>query len=150
MTENIEKKEMTLLPVDINEIRTGRGGGRGKGTKYGKYANAIAPYIDQLKELIEESKDGLVRLKSDDVKKQMGGEFTTKHPTSIYWGLKYSLFQKGIWVTAGKHISGSDLLVIRETTPEDKLPDSLTKIREDLSNFQDIEEPKEIVDQDQK
>lgn len=147
MTENIEKKEMTLLPVEANEVRTGRGGGRGKGTKYGKYANAIAPYIDELKELIDESKDGLVRLKSDDVKKQMGGEFIAKHETSIYWGLKHALFQKGIWVTTGKHINGSHILVIREATPDDKLPDSLTKNSEDLSNFQE-EEPKEIVDQD--
>lgn len=148
MTENIEKKEMILLPVEANEVRSGRGGGRGKGTKYGKYANAIAPYIDQLNELIEESKDGLVRLKSDDIKKEMGGEFATKHPTSLYWGLKHALFQKGIWVTTGKHISGSDLLVIRKSTPDDKLPNSLLR-GSDSEDLPDIEEPKETIDQDQ-
>ena len=108
------------------EIRKRRGGGtRGNGKKYTKYKLAIQKIVPFLKENIE--KKETIRLKSEDIKKEMGGEFAKRHATSIYWGLKYALFQEGIWVTTGKHTDGSDVLVLRDATSEDKLPDSLTK-----------------------
>lgn len=117
---------MTIPLVQVEEMRTARGGGRGKGAgKYAKYITAIQKSVPFLKESIE--KKGTIRVKSDDIKKEMGGEFVTRHSTSIYWALKYSLFQEGIWITTGKHVDGSEVLVMREATPEDKLPESLTK-----------------------
>jgi hypothetical protein len=91
-----------------------------------------------LKESIEEK--GTIRVKNEDIKKEMGSEFAKKHGTSIYWGLKYVLFQEGIWVTTGKHNDGSDVLVMRSTVPEDKLPDSLTKGDKEKEGEEEVEE----------
>lgn len=119
-------ENMSIQLVEPDAMRTGRGGGkRGKGEKYAKYKVAIQKIAPFLKENIE--KKETIRVKTDDLKKEMGGEFATKHATSVYWGLKYTLFNEGIWVTTGKHTDGSDVLVMREATPDDKLPDSLTK-----------------------
>jgi len=118
---------MAIELIEVDEMRTGRGGGKGKvkGQKYAKYRLAVQKIVPFLKENIE--KKETIRVKVDDLKKEMGKDFTSKHATSIYWGLKYSLFQEGIWVTTGKHTDGSDVLVMRDALPEDKLPDSLTK-----------------------
>lgn len=117
---------MSIQLVEPNDMRTGRGGGgKAKGQKYAKYRLAAQKIVPFLKESIKAKET--IRVKTDDIKKEMGKDFTSKHTTSIYWGLKYSLFQEGIWVTTGKHTDGSDVLVLRDATPEDKLPDSLTK-----------------------
>lgn len=118
---------MSIQLVEPDDMRTGRGGGKGKvkGQKYAKYRLAVQKIVPFLKESIKAKET--IRVKTDDIKKEMGKDFTSKHTTSIYWGLKYSLFQEGIWVTTGKHTDGSDVLVLRDATPEDKLPDSLTK-----------------------
>jgi hypothetical protein len=117
---------MTIQLVDADAMKTGRGGGgKAKGQKYAKYRLAIQKIVPFLKENIKAN--GTIRAKTEDIKKEMGSEFVTKHTTSIYWGLKYSLFQEGIWVTTGKHTDGSDVLVMRLALPDDKLPESLTK-----------------------
>lgn len=122
------KKYMTISLVEADEMRTGRGrgGGKGKGGgKYAKYRIAAQKIVPFLKENIESKET--IRMKTEDLKKEMGSDFAKKHPTSMYWGLKYALFQEGIWVITGKHKDGSEMLVMRGATPEDKLPDSLTK-----------------------
>ena len=141
----VEQKQMSIPLIDADEVRTGRGGVRVKGVRYGKYATAIGPYVGQLKELIEESKDGHIRVKIKDIAKQMGSSFEKLHPTSIYWGLKSTLFQSdiGIWVNTGKHKDGDGILVMRLATPEDKLPDSLS---EDNDIEEDSKDPKEASD----
>jgi hypothetical protein len=122
----------TPIPlIEIKEMRTGRGGKAGKGQgKYTKYKLAINPHVEFLRESIENSKDGKIRVKSMDVAAQMGPEFKSRHATSLYWGLKYSLFDAGIIVTTGKTIEGEEILVMRFKTAEDKLPESLEKNKE--------------------
>lgn len=119
---------MAIPLVEAEEVRTGRGG-KTKGEKYGKYAVAIEKHVPWIKEQIAES-DGVIRLKALDMAKEMGGEFAKKTPTSIYWGLKYTLFQHGIVVDTGTHKSGDKLLIMRFGTEEDKLPPSLSKYLE--------------------
>lgn len=127
---------MSIQLVEPDAMRTGRGGGkRGKGEKYAKYKVAIQKIAPFLKENIE--KKETIRVKTDDLKKEMGGEFATKHATSVYWGLKYTLFNEGIWVTTGKHTDGSDVLVMRSALPDDKLPDSLAKGKQEGSEEED-------------
>lgn len=117
---------MAIQLIEPDAMRIGRGGGRGKSAgRYSKYKIAIQKIVPFLKENIEKTET--IRVKVDDLKKEMGGEFVKRHETSIYWGLKCSLFQEGIWVTTGKHNDGSAVLVMREATPEDKLPESLLK-----------------------
>jgi hypothetical protein len=140
---------MVIELVEQNEMRTGRGGGGGKGAgKYSKYRLAIQKIVPFLKESIEAN--GTIRAKTEDIKKEMGGEFAKRHGTSIYWGLKYSLFHEGIWVTTGKHNDGSEVLVMRDATPEDKLPDSLLKGSEGdeggEKDLPDIDTDKDITD----
>ena len=122
---------MAIELVDVDDMRTGRGTGkRGGGGKYHKYTVAIekAKLVPFLKESIKDK--GTIRLKTKDVIKELGGDFASRHPTSIYWGLKYVLFHEGIVVITGKHVDGDEVLVMRMGTPEDKLPDSLTKGKE--------------------
>jgi len=118
---------MSIPLVEAEEVRTGRGGGKTKGEKYGKYAVAIQKHVSWIKDQIATSKDGTIRVKAADLGKEMGGDFAKKNPTSLYWGLKYVLFNEGIVVDTGTHKSGDKLLVMRLGTEEDKLPPSLSK-----------------------
>lgn len=117
---------MSITLVEADEVKTGRGG-KTKGEKYGKYAVAIQKHVSWIKDQIGESKDGVIRLKATDMGKEMGGEFVKKNPTSLYWGLKYVLFNEGVVVDTGTHKSGDKLLIMRLGTPEDTLPPSLAK-----------------------
>jgi hypothetical protein len=121
---------MAIPLVEADEVRTGRGGGKTKGEKYGKYAVAVEKQVQWIKDAIGQSKDGSIRVKAVDLAKEMGGDFAKKNPTSIYWGLKYVLFNEGIVVDTGTHKSGDKLLVMRLGTEEDKLPPSLSKYLE--------------------
>lgn len=117
---------MEIKLFEPEDMKTGRGGGkRGSGERYIKYKNAIQPHVAFLKESITGSKDGSIRVRVEDLAKSMG--MTGKHETSIYWGLKYVLFGEGIVVTTGQTKDNEPVLIMREKTEGDKLPDSLTK-----------------------
>lgn len=131
---------MTVPLVDIDEVQTGRGG-KTKGEKYGKYAQAIAKEVGWLKEQIAASQDKKIRLKNRDIANAMGPEFAKKSDTAIYWGLKFVLFHEGLVVDTGTAKDKSKLLVIRMATPEDKLPPSLAKVLE--PSEEDMPEPGE-------
>lgn len=116
--------------VEADEVKSGRAGGKTKGEKYAKYGIAIHKAVPWIKENITNSKDGLVRVRTNDIKKEMGGEFLRKNDSSIYWGLKYVLFQEGIVVETGTHTSGEKLLLMRNASDDDELPPSLRKYLE--------------------
>ena len=112
--------------VDVGDVKTGRGGGkRGTGQKYAKYGAAAEPLVGFFKDSIAASADGTIRVKIADLQSQMG--MTGKHETSIYWGLKFTLFQKGIVVTTGQTKGGDPVLIMREKKEGDVLPASLAK-----------------------
>ncbi len=118
--------EIEIPLVDVEDVKTGRGGGkRGTGQKYAKYGAAAEPLVEFFRESIAGSADGVIRVKVDDIAKQMG--MTGKHETSIYWGLKFTLFQKGIVVTTGQTKNGEPVLIMREKKEGDALPASLAK-----------------------
>lgn len=120
---------MVEIPlVSVEEVQVGRG--KTKGEKYGKYAQAIAPNVRWLLERIRESPDGKIRVKVKDIAKVMGADFEKKSDTAIYWGLKFVLFHEGIVVDTGTAKDKSKLLVMRQATPDDKLPPSLAKVLE--------------------
>jgi len=120
---------MAIELVEATEVRSGRGG-KTKGEKYGKYAVAIQKHIPWIKDQIAANKDGIIRVKATDMGKEMGGEFVKKNATSIYWGLKYVLFQEGIVVDTGTHKTGDKLLIMRLGKEDDRLPPSLSKYLE--------------------
>jgi len=121
---------MSIPLIAADEIRTGRGGGKTKGEKYSKYAMAIQKHIPWIKEEIEKSKDNVIRIKNFDMRKEMGGDFAKKNETSIYWGLKFVLFNEGIVVETGTHANGDKLLLMRLANDDDRLPASLSKYLE--------------------
>jgi hypothetical protein len=107
-------------------MKTGRGGGKkGTGERYSKYKNAVGPHVSFLKDGIAAAKDGSIRVRVADLSKAMG--MTGKHETSIYWGLKYTLFAEGIVVTTGQTKDNEPVLIMREKKEGDVLPASLTK-----------------------
>ena len=136
---------MSIPLVEAEEVRTGRGGGKTKGEKYGKYAIAIQKNVQWIKDQISGSKDGVIRLKAADMAKEMGPDFAKRNPTSIYWGLKYVLFNEGIVVDTGTHKSGDKLLLMRFGTEEDKLPPSLSKYL-DRDEEEEIAVPAEVAE----
>lgn len=130
---------MALQAIEPEEVRVGRKGGKTKGEKYGKYAQAVAKLVPTIEEAIGKSPDGTVRFKTMDVAKEMGADFAKKNATSIYWGLKFVLFHNGIVVDTGTHKSGDKLLAMRIATKDDKLPPSLSKYIE--PDEEDMPEP---------
>jgi hypothetical protein len=130
---------MPIELIEATEVRSGRGG-KTKGEKYGKYAIAIQKHIPWIKEQIANIPEGVIRVKASDMGREMGGEFVKKNPTSIYWGLKYVLFQEGIVVDTGTHKTGDKLLIMRLGREDDRLPPSLSKYL-DSDEEPPIEEP---------
>ncbi len=126
---------MAIPLVSPEEVQKGRGG-KTKGEKYGKYAQAIAPQVQWFKDRINEApcpKEGdvkSIRMKIKDVANVMGPEFEKKSDKAIYWGLKFVLFHEGIVVTTGKAKDTSPLLVMRYANEKDELPPSLAKVLE--------------------
>lgn len=135
---------MAIELVSVDQIRSGRGG-KSKGEKYGKYAIAIQKNIPWIKEQIKKSKDGFIRVKNEDIRKEMGGEFVKKNETSVYWGLKYVLFQEGVVVESGTKDTGEKLLIMRLADNEDRLPDSLAKYLEPA----EVDEDTTVEDEDE-
>lgn len=120
---------MTIPLIEANEIITGRGGKKkGYGIKYAKYKNAIVPHVEFLKDEVAKSKDGNIRILVTDLAKILN--MTGKHETSIYWGLKYTLFSEGLVVTTGQTKNNEPVLIMREKKYDDVLPASLTKTTE--------------------
>lgn len=119
---------MAIELVEPEEVIGRRG--RTKGEKYGKYAEAISRHIEWIKEQIGRTKDGHVRMKVNDIAKEMGPDFVGKDERSTYNGLKYVLFHEGIYVELGTHKDGDKLLIMRLATDADRLPQHLSKYLE--------------------
>ena len=133
---------MSIQLVEAEEVRSGRGG-KTKGQKYGKYAVGIQKTIPWIREQIAEAPDGIIRVKNEDIRNEMGGEFVKKNDSSVYWGLKYVLFQEGIVVDTGTKKTDEKLLIMRIANDDDHLPASLAKYLEPSEEDDETEEPQE-------
>lgn len=110
---------MSIELVNVSDIRIGNSG-RPTGEKYSKYKTVLKKHIPWFKENIEESKDGYIRTKIEDIAKEM--EMSSKHDVSIFLGVRYILFNHGIWVEKGQTKAGEGILKMRFKLPGDKLP----------------------------
>lgn len=88
--------------------------------KYSRYSDVISRHIEWIIESIKNSKDGHIRVRVNDLTKEMGHSFTGRHYTSIFIGLRYALFKDGIIIDVGKHIDGDDIFTMRFANNEDK------------------------------
>lgn len=98
--------------------------------KVPKYIDAVKPHIDSLKKGIEKSKEGVISIRAKDLANAL--KMTEKHLTSIYWDLKYTLFQEGIVLTTGDTREEEKVLVMRKKMKGD------TFQRIDINKFKDI------------
>lgn len=99
--------------------------------KYSKYSDVLGKHIEWMIENIENSKDGNIRIRANDLIKEMGRNFVGIHYTSIFIGLRYSLFNEGIIIDIGKHIDGDDIFTMRFANSEDKpYIDNIDSIRD--------------------
>lgn len=128
---------MAIPLVELEDVKTR--GGKTKGEKYAKYAQAIAKNLRWFKERIDESRDGQIRIKMGEMKKELGPSFEKLTDKAVYWGLRFVLFHEGLVVETGAHKEGDRLLIIRRGTPEDKLPASLSAVIEPAED--DMPEP---------
>lgn len=96
-----------------------------KRKRYPEYAKAISDeLLPTIKKGIAESKDGMVRIKINDVTKSLGEDFISKSQTTIYWGLKYVLFFEEIVVNTGTTKTGEKIFIFRNKKPGEVLPPS--------------------------
>lgn len=112
-------------------------GGKAKGARYGNYTKAIQKHIDWLREQIDNSDDGAIRVKLSDFARECGMPMKKVRdgkvvegtpgldPTSVGWGFKYSLFHAGIAFNLGKVEDGQPVMIMRLKTTDDVLPKSL-------------------------
>ena len=136
-----------IVFLDPDEVSSKKKGSRTKTTKYGKYIDQLVPLIESIRERIESSEDGRAIIKSEELAQNMG--MGGKHSTTIYWGVKYAMWQHGIAVDSGTHADGKNkLLIFREPAEGEKLPDSLARYieSEEPGEGEDPEEPGEGED----
>lgn len=88
--------------------------------KYSRYSDILGKHVEWIIENIENSKDGNIRIRANDLIKEMGPNFVGRHYTSIFTGLRYSLFNEGIIIDVGKHIDGDDIFTMRFANDGDR------------------------------
>lgn len=119
------------------------------------YIQTISGLIPWIKENISGSTDGTIRVRMEDIKKEMGSKFNNEAFNNIFKGLRHVLFYEDIIVAKGRHKDGEMILLFRTKNEQDKPPISpldekeesipgINEIKEldDFNNF----EPKKIVE----
>lgn len=95
--------------------------------KYSRYDLAISRLVPWLYERIDESPGKKIRVKTEDIAKEMGPKFERKSYTAIYRGVKFVLFYNGIVVDKGLNKDDQHILIMRRRNEEDELPLYLKK-----------------------
>lgn len=141
---------MTAVPID-NDIEEQRQGTmiaqpvdedlpeKDKRERYGEYVSAVQKILPDIKKMISSNKGKEIKFGAMDIAKDLGEDFIDKSPTTIYWGLKYVLFKERIVVDMSTR-SGEKFLIMRNATPDDKLPPSLAKYLEQDNVSKEISE----------
>jgi hypothetical protein len=125
-------KDSKLELLDLDDTRPS---GYGNG-KYCEYSEALKSrgLLDYIKELLD--KQNFIIVRNIDIANKLGKHFVEKQPSSIYWGLKYTLFNEGIVCEERAHISDigkmRKLLYMRKRKVGDQLPHSLERGRKKM------------------
>lgn len=131
---------MDIVLRDASSIKTKAGCGQTKHQKYWTYLKVLQEkpeIVEFLLKNIDESPDKEILVRARDMAPSMGTYFETLGETALHWGLKFSLWTHGIYVstTTDKEINpktgkGYLLLRMRRPKPGDKLSEELTKYLE--------------------
>lgn len=84
-----------------------------------KYLDILKPDIEFIKNGIEKSRDGFVRVRIKDIANAM--KMTEQQLMSNYQDFKYTLFQEGIFVTTGKTTKDEPIFAMRNKMKGDTL-----------------------------
>lgn len=114
-----------LKLVDAKDVRTSRssGGLKSKDKTYTKYEVALKKVIPLLRREFEENE--IIRVKTKDILRAMGGDFVMRQPTALLLGIRYVMFKEGIFLNMGMHKNGDDIYIMRKVVIGDKLPDTI-------------------------
>jgi len=114
--------------------------GQTKHQKYGAYLDVIKERPDVVQYLlknIDESPKKEILVKAVDIAKELGPYFTKLGDTAIGWGLKFALFNEGIFIstTKSKELNTDTgqyymLLRMRRPRPDDVLSEGQRKYLE--------------------
>lgn len=124
-----------LEVLDLGEAKPIKGK---RNERYHEYVDALesSGVLNFIKKSLE-TEDAIV-VRNFDIAKNLGKIFTRKHHTSLYWGLKYVLFNNGIVCEERVHKSDTGimgkLLYMRKKRAGDSLPPSLEFIRNKIKN----------------
>lgn len=80
--------------------------------RYARYSDAIKNHLEWIIENLENSKNGHISVRVNDITKEMGPNFSGRNCTLIFPGLRYALFEEGIIIEIGKHM-GDDIFTMR-------------------------------------
>jgi hypothetical protein len=126
--------------------------GQTKHQKYGTYLDALKEHpeiLTYLFEQIDKSPNGEILVKALDMAPALGPHFEKLGETALHWGLKFSFFTHGIFIstTKSKEINpktndGYLLLRLRRAKADDVLSEGLTKYLEPAGEH-DIDSPVE-------
>lgn len=125
-------KDSKLELLNLDDTRPA---GYGIG-KYCEYSEALKSrgLLDYIKELLD--KQNFIIVRNIDIANKLGKRFADKQPSSIYWGLKYTLFNEGIVCEERAHVSDigkmRKLLYMRKRKIGDQLPPSLERGRKKM------------------
>lgn len=131
------------IPIqDVTALRPGAGCGQTKHQKYGAYLDILKERTDVVPYLlknIDENPKGEILVKAVDIAQELGPYFEKLGETAIGWGLKFALFNHGIFVstTKSKEINpdtgqGYMLLRLRRPKADDVLSEGLRKYLEPI------------------
>lgn len=131
------------MNIPIQEVSTQKERSRCGQTKHQKYGTYLKILEDKpeiltfLFEQIDKNPSGEILVKALDMAPAMGPHFEKLGETALHWGLKFSLFTHGIFVstTKSKDINpktsdGYLLLRMRRAKADDVLSEGLTKYLE--------------------
>jgi hypothetical protein len=131
---------MDITLRDASSIKTKAGCGQTKHQKYWTYLKVLEEKPEILEFLfknIDESTSKEILIRARDMAPSMGTYFEALGETALHWGLKFSLFTHGIYVTTTtdkdvnpKTGKGYLLLRMRRAKPGDKLSEELSKYLE--------------------
>ena len=94
---------------------------------YVKYAMAIYPIVQDVKNMIDGSKDKVVIVSVKDLIKEIGSEFEDRDFVNIYSYFRYIMYIYGIVVNSAFHVSGDRVFIMRRVTVKDKMIESWKK-----------------------
>lgn len=77
------------------------------------YFDTGYPYVEWIKEEIDKSPNGELKILSDDMKEKMGKEYLNMHDMRIYFGLKKISTEIGIDIELGK-VKGKSALIMKK------------------------------------